>query len=302
MKHLLLDLVRACEAAALAASAWIGSGNKELADRDATDAMRERLNATDFAGMIRIGEGKKDESFGLFDGERVGRANDGELYDLAVDPIDGTTPTVNSGPEAISVIAVGRENSMFYTEEHYMHKLAYGPAVASRCQLNINDPLEVIVRTAAEALGKPINQMMVCILNRPRHAHWIAEMRKLGVRIKLIQDCDISGAISTCRLDSGIDLCYGIGGAPEAVITAAAMKCLRGDFQACIADKDAKVQSKVYRVEDLLRGSCAFAASGVTDGSLLRGVRTTERGPVTHSIIVRSDSGTVRFIETRHGN
>ncbi len=302
MKHLMLDLVRACEAAALAASAWIGSGNKELADRDATDAMRERLNAIDFAGMVRIGEGKKDESFGLFDGERVGRAADGELYDLAVDPIDGTTPTVTSGPEAVSVIALGRENSMFYTEEHYMHKLAYGPAVAKRGGIDINEPLEVVLRKTAEVLGKPINQLMVCILNRPRHAHWIAEMRRLGVRIKLIQDCDISGAISTCRLDSGIDLCYGIGGAPEAVITAAAMKCLRGGLQACLADGKANVQSKVYQVEDLLRGECAFAACGVTDGSLLRGVRTTERGPMTHSVVVRSESGTVRFIETRHGN
>src|SRR5262249_30138185 len=161
--------------AAVAASAWIGSGNKELADRDATAAMRERLNSMEFAGVVRIGEGKKDESFGLFGGERVGLSSVGSPYDLAVDPIDGTTPTVNSGPEAISVIAVGRENSMFCTEEHYMHKLAYGPGVAAKCQLDIRNPLEVNLRRTSEALGKPLNQIMVCILNRPRHAHWINE-------------------------------------------------------------------------------------------------------------------------------
>lgn len=303
MKHLLLDLVRATEAAAIHASAWIGSGNKELADRDATAALRDRLNHIDFSGTIRIGEGKKDESFGLFAGEKVGTGTDPDHpYDLAVDPIDGTTPTVTSGPEAVSVIALGEAGSMYTTEVHYMHKLAYGPSIASKIALDIRDPLEVTLKKAAAALGKDVTKLMVCILNRPRHAHWIAQMRASGVRIKLIQDCDISGAISTCRIDSGIDLCWGIGGAPEAVITAAAMKCLRGNFQAVLADKDANLDGRVFQMEDLMKGHCAFAATGITDGGLLRGVRFTERGPLTHSVIMRSESGTVRFLETRHGN
>lgn len=302
MRSFNLDLVRVTEAAAIAASAWVGSGNKELADRDATAAMRERLNAIDIAAVVRIGEGKKDNSPGLFGGERVGKATSGPVYDIAVDPIDGTRPTVNSGPEAVSVIAVGEEGSMFCTEEHYMHKLAYGPAIAAACNLDIRDPLEVNLRKAAAASGKPINKLFVCILDRPRHAHWIKQMRQLGVRIKLIQDCDVSGAISTCRPESGIDICFGIGGAPEAVITAGALKCLRGDFQAQIADGNANIQAKVFQIEDLLRGPAVFAATGITDGSILQGVRFTERGPVTHSMSMRSTSGTVRFIETQHGN
>jgi fructose-1,6-bisphosphatase II len=303
MRHISLDLVRVTEAAAIAASAWVGSGNKVLADRDATDAMRDRLNSMDFAAVIKIGEGKKDESYGLFGGERVGAQKGEPQYDIAVDPIDGTRPTVTSGPEAMSVIAVGKVDSMFCTEEHYMHKLAYGPAVAEHDHLNILDPLDVTLRKVSKATGKDLKKLIVCILDRERHADSIAQMRALGVRIKLIQDCDISGAISACRTDSGIDLCFGIGGAPEAVITAAAMKCLRGGFQAQIVNKkDLSLQPRVFRIEDLLKGDCTFAATGITDGSLLRGVRTTERGPLTHSVVMRSESGTVRFIEARHGN
>jgi fructose-1,6-bisphosphatase II len=303
MRQFSLDLVRVTEAAAIAAAAWVGSGNKILADRDATDAMRDRLNSIDFCAMVQIGEGKKDESYGLFNGERVG-ANKGEPeFDIAVDPIDGTRPTVTSGPEAISVMAVGKTGSMFCTEEHYMHKLAYGPACAEQGDLNILDPLDVTLRKVSKATGKDLKKLIVCILDRDRHADSIAKMRALGVRIKLIQDCDISGAISACRPESGIDLCVGIGGAPEAVITAAAMKCLGGGFQAQIVNKkDLSLQPRVFHIEDLMKGDCTFVATGITDGSLLRGVRTTERGPLTHSIVMRSESGTMRFIEARHGN
>jgi fructose-1,6-bisphosphatase II len=311
MKNISLDLVRVTEAAAIAASAWIGSGNKELADRDATEAMRTRLNSMEFAGIVRIGEGKKDESFGLFKGEEVGAlaatARDSGLrsVDIAVDPIDGTTPTVTSGPEAISVIAVAEEGAMLDTDEFYMHKLAYGPRIANKVKLRITDPLEKVIRNTAEATGKSISKIMVCILNRPRHDRFIKELRQLGVRIKLIQDCDISGAIATCLPESGIDLMYGIGGAPESVITACAMKCLGGDLwgQIAIADKNTcSLTEKVYGIEDLARGHCAFAATGITAGSLLRGVRFTEVGPVTNSVFMRSESGTVRWITTDHGN
>jgi fructose-1,6-bisphosphatase II len=177
----------------------------------------------------------------------------------------------------MSVIAVGNQNSMFCTEEFYMHKLAYGPEIAKKIKLDISVPLEGIVRTVSTALDKPLNKMMVCLLNRPRHDKFIAELRALGVRIKLIQDCDVSGAIATCLPESGIDLLYGIGGAPEAVIATAAVKCLQGDFQAIISDKDGNLDNRVFKSEDLVRGHCAFAATGITDGSMLRGVRINQQ-------------------------
>jgi len=314
MKNISLDLVRVTEAAAISASAWIGSGNKELADKAATEAMRKRLNSMDFAGTIRIGEGKKDQSYGLFKDELVGlgwgydsgepllETPDTPVYDLAIDPIDGTTPTVTSGPEAMSVLAVSHHGKMLCTEEYYMHKLAYGPKIASKAKLRIEDDLEVNLRMAAAILEKDITRVMVCILNRPRHDKWIQQMRALGVRIKLIQDCDISGAIATCSPESGIDILYGIGGAPESVITACAMKCLRGDFQARISDKDGNLDDRVYGCEDLVEGPCAFAATGITNGSLLKGVRFDDRGPITNSVFMRSESGTVRWLTTNHGN
>jgi fructose-1,6-bisphosphatase II len=300
MKAISLDLVRVTEAAAIMASAWIGSGNKNSADRDATDAMRARLNGMDFGGRVIIGEGIKDKSPGLFRGEKVGLHPE-HTYDIAVDPIDGTTPTVSSGPEAMSVIAVAHANTMFCTDEFYMHKLACGPRIASKVKLSLADDLEKTLHAAAEAAGKPVTRVMVCILNRPRHEGFIKKMRALGVRIKLIQDCDISGAIATCQPDSGIDLLYGVGGAPESVLTACAMKCLKGDFQAQLW-KDGEVSGQVYGCEDLVRGPCAFAATGITNGSLLRGVRFTDQGPVTNSVFMRSESGTVRWLTTIHGN
>lgn len=305
MKHIGLDLVRVTEGAAIAASAWIGSGNKLLADRDATEAMRRRLNSMDFRGIIRIGEGKKDESYGLFKGEEVGSkilCDGPKFYDIGVDPIDGTTPTVTSGPEATSVIAISDQGTMFDTEEHYMLKLAVGPQIENAYRLNFATPLSDICRFVAEALGKPIDKLMVCILNRPRHDEYIKQMRELGVRIKLIQDCDISGAIATCLPDGGIDMQFGVGGAPEAAITAAAMKCLGGYFVAQIWNKDQGLIGPAMTQDELVRGHCAFAATGITEGSLLEGVRWTSRGPITSSVFMRSESRTVRWLETHHGN
>ncbi len=306
MRHINLDLIRVTEAAAIAASAWIGSGNKEAADKAATDAMRERLNQMNFAAKIVIGEGKKDKSFGLYEGEKVGREAETRNYDiieLAVDPVDGTRPTVTSGPEAISVIAAAEEKCLFSTGEFYMNKLAYGPEIASKTQLNLNDPLETTIKKVSAATGKNVSQIMVCILDRPRHENSIKELRRIGARIKLIQDCDISGAIAACLPESGIDLLYGIGGAPEGVITACAMKCLRGGFQAQVMTKEAQpAGDKIYAIEDLVKGHCVFAATGVTDGSLLKGVRYTSRGAVTSSVFMRSESGTLRWLTVQHGN
>ena len=306
MRHINLDLVRVTEAAAIAGSAWTGSGNKEAADKAATEAMRDRLNQIDFTAKIVIGEGKKDKSHGLFKGERVGKlvnAPGHETYELAVDPIDGTRPTVTSGPEAISVIAVAQAGSLFSTDEYYMNKLAYGPEVARKVKLNLTDPLKKTIERISAVTGKTPSKIMVCILDRPRHQDMIKELRELGVRIKLIQDCDISGAIAACLPDSGIDLLCGIGGAPEGIITASAMKCLRGGFEAQIVNPEGKVvDPKVYSIEDLVQGPCAFAATGVTNGSLLKGVRYTSQGPVTSSVFMRSESGTVRWLTAYHGN
>ncbi len=306
MRHINLDLVRVTEAAAIAGAVWVGRGDKESADKAATEAMRERLNQMDFAGKIMIGEGKKDNSYGLFYGEEVGRFvsdKKQKRYELAVDPIDGTRPTVTSGPEAMSVIAVAEEGALFSTEEFYMDKLAYGPEIANKIKLNLLDPLETTIKKVSQATGKDPSKIMVCLLERPRHEKIVNELRRMGVRIKLIQDCDVSGAIATCLPDSGIDLLCGIGGAPEGVITACAMKCLRGGFQARVVRKDLTIPDpKVYSIDELVKGHCAFAASGVTNGSLLRGVRFTSQGPVTNSVFMRSESGTVRWLTVYHGN
>ncbi|MBU3759192.1 MAG: fructose-bisphosphatase class II family protein [Candidatus Omnitrophica bacterium] len=307
MLNVTLDSLRATEAAAIAASKWVGTGDKLNADRAATEAMRDRLNRIDFAARIVIGEGKKDESYGLFAGETVGqRARDPQAVfcDLAVDPIDGTRPTVSSGPEALSVLAVGEPKGLFATEAFYMNKLAYGPEIAGRTALSLSDPIEKTVELVSAATGKDFSRIVVCILDRPRHQAVIQRLRKIGTRIKLIQDCDISGAMATCLPESGIDLLYGVGGAPEAVITACAMKCLKGGFQAQIASDDgAPLEGgQVYCIDDMVRGECAFAATGITSGSLLKGVRFTRRGPVTTSVVMRSESGTVRWVTAHHGN
>jgi fructose-1,6-bisphosphatase II len=192
---------------------------------------------------------------------------------------------------------------MFRTEQFYMNKLAFGPFIAKTVQLNINDPIERTIQLVSLANGKKMTDIMVCILDRPRHAEVIERMRQLGVRIKLIQDCDVSGAIAACLPDRGIDLLYGAGGAPEAVLTACAVKCLGGGFQAQLCDKEGKIlDDKVYRQDDLVVGHCVFAATGITDGSLLKGVRFSEFGPITNSVFMRSESGTVRWLTSYHGN
>lgn len=306
MLNLSLDLMRATEAGAIAASKWVGTGDKLNADKAATEEMQGRLNQILFSAQIVIGEGKKDKSFGLFNGDKVGKfagMKEHPQHELAVDPIDGTRPTVKAGPEALSVIAISPENSMFTTEEFYMNKLAYGPEIAEETELFLEDPVETTITKISEVTGKDPSKLVVCILDRPRHDEVIKKFRAMNVRLKLIQDCDISGAIATCLPDSGIDLLYGIGGAPEAVITACAMKCLKGGFKAQVVKPDGKiVDPAVYSVDDMVKGPCAFAATGITNGSLLRGVRFTSRGPVTNSVMMRSESGTVRWVTTYHGN
>lgn len=304
LKNIGLDMIRVTEGAAIAASQWVGSGNKEAADKAASDAMRARFAEIDFLGRVAIGEGIKDKSYGLFQGEYVGgfKSERQPCFDLAIDPIEGTTPTITSGPEAISTIAISNEKTMYETSVFYMNKLAYGRTLASRGKLDIHKPITEIVTEAAGWLGKPLDKMMVCILNRPRHEEWIKSLRALSVRIKLIQDCDVSGAIAACLPDSGVDLLYGIGGAPEAVISAAAIKCMGGDFQVYEVDGEMKQSSNVLGMEDLVRGECAFVATGITRGSILDGVRFVDKKPITASVFMRSSSQTLRWMTTEHGN
>lgn len=332
MRHISLDLIRVTEAAAISASKWIGSGNKKEADKAATGAMRDRLNKMDFAGRIVIGEGEKDcgnsTDYGLYADECVGKlgypfcgedpsagsAADSisknpkpKIYEIAVDPIEGTSPTVAGGPEAISTLAVAHEGSMYTMRGYYMRKLAYGPNIRKKVRLSIDDSISRTIEFVALATGKYYQDITVCVLNRPRHNEVIKELRSLGVRIKLIQDCDVSGAIATCLPDSGVDLLYGIGGSPEAVLSATAIKCMGGDLQAkeVKGNKATNVWKDVgdiLFIEDLVKGPCVFVATGITNGSILRGVRFTDHGSITNSVFMRSESGTIRWITSNHGN
>lgn len=324
MKNISLDLIRATEGAAISAAKWVGSGDKELADKAATDAMRRRLNDINFACQIVIGEGIKDNSYGLFAGELLGKLADKtasssaaeslfkkqvqispymkfqSYYDLAVDPIDGTRPTVDGGPGAISVIAAANEGCMYHTNKFYMMKLV-GPSKYAPF-LNINQNIVWNVLSVCDNLNKKPEKMTVCVLNRPRHASIIEELRKIGVRIKLIEDCDVSASIEACTKNSGVDLYYGIGGSPEGVIAAAAVKCMKGFMQAyTVNNNDLKQDSAVLNLQDIIKGNCVFVATGITDGGFLKGVKFID-GPQTNSIFMRSESGTIRTLNVNHGN
>lgn len=308
MRNLNLEMVRVTEGAAIAAAAFVGCGDKIAADLAATEAMRERLAKIDFQGRVVIGEGKKDNAPGLFRGDKVGKDLAENEYDIAVDPLDGTTPTSKGGNEAMSVIAVGNKNAFLETEEWYMWKLAYGPTIVrnltkQECHVELlsgsDADLSHLINLLTKAANKHISKFTVCILDRPRHDSIITTLRKIGCRIKLIQDCDVSAAIATAMPESGIDVYLGIGGTPEGVLGAAALKCLGGCFQG----KSCEQSNTIYTTEELAKGDVIFCATGVTDGSLLKGVRwTSSAGPITHSILMRSESGTVRFIQACHGN
>lgn len=308
MKPLHLEMVRVTEAAAIAASTQVGLGDKIAADNAAVSAMKHRLNKINFSGEIVIGEGEKDNAPGLFTGEKVGagwqNGNEEDFFDIAVDPLDGTTQTAKGGYEAMSVMAIGNKGSLLKSDGWYMNKLAVGPEVAKRIKLDIRENVEDIIRKVSLATAKDIKRVTVCVLDRPRHEELVKKLRSIGCRIKLIQDCDVSAAIATAICESGIDVYMGVGGAPEGVIGAAALKCLRGDFQGIMCNKEGKYteNSVVYQMEDLAKGDVIFCATGVTDGSMLKGVRWTASGPATHSLLMRSESGTVRWIAAQHGN
>lgn len=308
-RNLALELVRTTEAAALAAGRWMGRGDRDRADQAAVDAMRLLLNSIEMDGIIVSGEGEKDEAPMLYNGERVGTGHLPQV-DIAVDPIDGTRLLSLGRPGAIAVVAVSERGSMFDPRHIvYMDKIAVGPEAAGH--IDINAPVADNLRAVAQAKGKDVNDLTVMILDRPRHERLIAEVREAGARIRLIPDGDISAALSTAIPDTGVDLLMGIGGAPEALISACALKCVGGEIQCKLWPRnEEEVEAakriglrldQVLRIEDLVRSdNVFFAATGVTDGELLDGVRYYGHGARTHSLVMRSLSGTVRFIVAHH--
>jgi fructose-1,6-bisphosphatase II len=308
-RNLALELVRVTEAAAMAASRWMGRGDKEGADGAAVDAMRVVLQSVPMDGVVVIGEGEKDEAPMLYNGEQVG---DGSLpqTDVAVDPIDGTTLTALGRGNALAVIAVSERGTMFDPGPCvYMEKIAVGPESAG--QIDIRRSPSENIAAVARAKGESVRDVTVVILDRPRHEQLIAEVRSTGARIRLIPDGDVAGAISSAWPVSGAYVLIGIGGTPEGVIAAAALKCMGGELQGKLwprNDEERKAAidagydlDAVLGTDDLVQGdNCFFAATGVTDGELLQGVHYDSRGATTQSLVMRSKSGTVRKIDARH--
>ena len=297
-RNLALELIRVTETAALAAAPWVGRGQKDLADKAAVEAMRKMINTVDMAGVVVIGEGEKDNAPMLHNGESVGN-QEGPACDVAVDPIDGTSLTANGMNGAISVIALAPRGSMYDPKtSFYMNKIATGPQAAN--VIDITATTAQNIAAVAKAKNLAINDVTVVVLNRPRHEQLIKEIRECGARIRLIQDGDVAAAIETARPNTGIDLLMGIGGTPEGVITAAAMICLGGAIQGQL-HIDGKNSGPILSTRDLVNSDDVFlAATGITDGELVKGIRYTSFGAVSQSIVMRGKSKTVRVIETEH--
>ena len=297
-RNLALELIRVTETAALAAAPWVGRGQKDLADKAAVEAMRKMINTVDMAGVVVIGEGEKDNAPMLHNGESVGN-QEGPACDVAVDPIDGTSLTANGMNGAISVIALAPRGSMYDPKtSFYMNKIATGPQAAN--VIDITATTAQNIAAVAKAKNLAINDVTVVVLNRPRHEQLIKEIRECGARIRLIQDGDVAAAIETARPNTGIDLLMGIGGTPEGVITAAAMICLGGAIQGQL-HIDGKNFGPILSTRDLVNSDDVFlAATGITDGELIKGIRYTSFGAVSQSIVMRGKSKTVRVIETEH--
>ncbi|MFI9011874.1 class II fructose-bisphosphatase [Actinosynnema sp. NPDC053489] len=308
-RNLALELVRVTEAAAMAAGRWVGRGDKNGGDGAAVDAMRKLIGTVSMRGVVVIGEGEKDEAPMLFNGEEVGDGN-GPECDVAVDPIDGTTLMAKGMPNALAVLAVAERGAMFDPSAvFYMEKLATGPEAAD--VIDITAPIAENIRRVAKAKHSDASDVTVCVLDRPRHESLVREVRAAGARIHFISDGDVAGAISAARPNTGIDLLVGIGGTPEGIIAAAALKCMGGSIQARLWPKDDEERHKaldaghdldrVLLTDDLVRGdNVFFCATGVTDGDLVRGVHYRAGGCTTQSIVMRSKSGTVRMIDGFH--
>jgi len=309
---LVLEMVRVTEYAAIAAAKQVGRGDEHAADAAAVEAMRDALNKLDFDGTIVIGEGERDEAPMLFIGEKVGRAiGTGPKIDIALDPLEGTTITAKAGPNALAVLAISEEGGLLNAPDTYMDKIAIGPGFATGL-IDLRKSVTDNIRALASAKGVEPSEIMACVLDRPRHEALVAELRKLGCGIMLIPDGDVAGIIATTNPDTGVDIYLGQGGAPEGVLAAAALRCVGGQMQARLVfrndDERGRAHrlgitdlSRLYDLKDLARGDTIFAATGVTDGSLLHGVKRRRDGTVTtHSVVMRASSGTVRWVSGEH--
>jgi fructose-1,6-bisphosphatase II len=308
-RNLALELIRVTETAALAAAPWIGRGDKDGADGAAVKAMRSLINTVDMAGVVVIGEGEKDNAPMLHDGEEVGNGL-GPKCDVAVDPIDGTSLTANGSNGAISVIAIAPRGTMFDPSGvFYMNKIVTGPEAAEK--IDITAPVKANLQAVAKAKNRSVSDLTVVVLNRPRHDQLVKEIREAGARVKFIQDGDVAAAIEAARPNTSVDLLMGIGGTPEGVITAAAMICLGGVIQGLLRPKDDAEKAsaiaagykldQVYTTKDLVNSEDVFmAATGITDGELLKGVKYSQFGAVSQSLVMRGKSRTIRFVETEH--
>ena len=308
---LVLEMVRVTEAAAVAASKLVGRGDEKSADAAAVEAMRKAFDELDIDGTVVIGEGERDEAPMLFIGEKVGGApGKGPKIDIALDPLEGTTITAKAGPNALAVLAAAEEGGLLNAPDVYMDKLAVGPGYPEGVIDLRKSPTENVAAVAA-AKGVAPNEIIVCVLDRPRHAGLIAELRAIGCGIVLIGDGDVAGVIAVTDPDTTIDLYMGSGGAPEGVLAAAALRCVGGQFNGRLLFRNEAEKARarkwgiedldrIYKLEDLAKGDCIFAATGVTDGSLLRGVKRGRDRMTTESVVMRASSGTVRWVRGEH--
>jgi fructose-1,6-bisphosphatase II / sedoheptulose-1,7-bisphosphatase len=307
-KNLALELVRVTEAAGLAASRWMGLGRKNEADGAAVEAMRRAFDTVAIAGTVVIGEGEMDEAPMLYIGETVGAG--GPRMDIAVDPLEGTTLTAKGGPNALAVVALAEHGNFLHAPDIYMNKIAVGGGLPEGV-VDLDAPVLENLRNLARAKKREINDLVVCMLDRDRHAEIIAHCREAGARIMLLPDGDVAGVIAAALPDGEVDLFLGSGGAPEGVLAAAALRCIGGQMQGRLMyEDDAQIErargmglddpTRKFSVTEMAKGDVMFAATGVTSGALLRGVRRFGGGAMTHSVVMRSKSGTVRYVEAHH--
>ena len=308
-RNLALEAVRVSEAAALSASRLMGRGDEKAADQAAVDAMRQALNSLNIDGTVVIGEGERDEAPMLYIGERVG-SGEGPKVDIALDPLEGTTITAKGGANALAVIAMAESGNFLNAPDVYMDKIAVGPDVPKGV-VDLDNSPEENLKNVADAKKCDVEDLVICILDRPRHGDLISKVRTAGARIMLITDGDVSGVIATSQPDSGVSMYIGSGGAPEGVLAAAALRCIGGQMQGRLLfrndDEIARARKwgiddlkRKYELLDLAKGNVMFAATGVTSGAMLQGVRRFHSGAITHSMVMRSKSGTVRYVEAHH--
>ena len=312
-RNLALELVRVTEAAALAASRWMGRGDKNAADGAAVEAMRKAFDTVAISGTVVIGEGEMDEAPMLYIGEKVGlyaKAGGGPEVDIAVDPLEGTSITAKGGPNAMACVALAQRGGFLHAPDIYMDKLAVGPGLPEGV-VNLDASVEENLRELAKAKKRSITDLVVCLLDRDRHKDIVKRCRAAGARIMMIPDGDVSGVVAVSQQDTGVDIYMGSGGAPEGVLAAAALRCIGGQMHGRLMfeneEQVARARemgitdpNRIYGLEDMAKGQVMFAATGVTTGPMLRGVRHFGSGAITHSIVMRSKSGTVRYVEGHH--